>query len=68
MNMKNFLLALLCVSSLVMVSCRSRATKNRNAKNKTAQIPPTATGTSAQQVILDQTIAPYAQSRRLHHI
>jgi TolA-binding protein len=49
----NILLALLLVFSLMMLdSCRSRATKNRNtAKNKTTQPAPTTAGPSAQQVM-----------------
>ena len=53
MKMTKILLALLLVSSLVMLdSCRSRATRSRTAaKNKPTQPAPVATGTSAQQVM-----------------
>lgn len=52
MNTTKLLLALLLLSSLLMLdSCRSRATKNRStAKNKTSATPATG-GTSAQQVM-----------------
>ena len=49
---KIFLALFLCSSLLTLDSCRSRATKNRNtAKKKTDQPAPTASGTSAQQVM-----------------
>ncbi len=53
MKMTKILLALLLVSSLVMLdSCRSRATRSRTAaKNKATQPAPAASGTSAQQVM-----------------
>ncbi len=53
MKMTKILLALLLVSSLVMLdSCRSRATRSRTAaKNKPTQPVQAATGTSAQQVM-----------------
>jgi TolA-binding protein len=53
MKKTTILLVLLCTTSVLMLdSCRSRATKNRNtAKNKTTQPAGTAAGPSAQQVM-----------------
>ncbi|MDP4235595.1 MAG: hypothetical protein Q8919_04015 [Bacteroidota bacterium] len=51
--MTKIFLALLLLSSLVLLdSCRSRATKNRNtAKNRSTQTAPGTAGPSAQQVM-----------------
>jgi TolA-binding protein len=48
---KLFLVLLLASSLVVLDSCRPRASKNRAAKNKTAQPAATAAGPSAQQVM-----------------
>jgi TolA-binding protein len=52
MKKTTLLFSLLFLSALMLGSCRSKATKNRTARNKTAPPPATAqTGTSAQQVM-----------------